>query len=327
MRPVSCVAIGCSVLLSGALSSSASAQRIVSVDVLSDTLVRIDLQSGSVLPIGALGVDVEMADLATFDGELFMVTNTGAGSDTKLYRVSPNTGAATFCCDISSDSNGRTVQFGEALTSDDVGLILGYDARVDENAISFGYGRIEDGGGVQNVTNLSGCADLCDSDGAGYDPLLGVVFTVDGVEDDGRSDWGVFELSDGEIFNTDSVDEVTAMGLVNDVVVDNDLAFGVTNAPGESGALLVFSRDGSAWDLTGVTRIVGADQVVLNGVAVAAQNDCGADIDGDGDADASDFFGYLDLFAAGDARADTDRDGDIDAEDFFGYLDLFAAGC
>ncbi len=48
-----------------------------------------------------------------------------------------------------------------------------------------------------------------------------------------------------------------------------------------------------------------------------------ADIDGDGDVDADDFFGYLDLFAAGDERADIDGDGDIDAEDFFGFLDLF----
>ena len=54
---------------------------------------------------------------------------------------------------------------------------------------------------------------------------------------------------------------------------------------------------------------------------------CPADIDGDGDADAEDFFAYLDLFANGDDGADIDGDGDIDAEDFFGYLDLFAQGC
>ena len=54
---------------------------------------------------------------------------------------------------------------------------------------------------------------------------------------------------------------------------------------------------------------------------------CPADIDDDGDADADDFFAYLDLFASGDDRADIDGDGDIDADDFFGYLDLFAAGC
>ncbi|MCB9845979.1 MAG: hypothetical protein H6811_08350 [Phycisphaeraceae bacterium] len=54
---------------------------------------------------------------------------------------------------------------------------------------------------------------------------------------------------------------------------------------------------------------------------------CAADIDGDGDADGDDFFGYLDLFAAGDPDADLDGDGDRDADDFFLYLDLFAAGC
>ncbi|MCB9844529.1 MAG: zinc metalloprotease [Phycisphaeraceae bacterium] len=55
--------------------------------------------------------------------------------------------------------------------------------------------------------------------------------------------------------------------------------------------------------------------------------DCPADIDGDGDADGDDFFGYLDLFAAGDPDADLDGDGDRDADDFFTYLDLFANGC
>ncbi|MCB9845975.1 MAG: hypothetical protein H6811_08330 [Phycisphaeraceae bacterium] len=54
---------------------------------------------------------------------------------------------------------------------------------------------------------------------------------------------------------------------------------------------------------------------------------CLADIDGDGDADSDDFFGFLDLFVAGDDRADLDGDGDRDADDFFLYLDAFAAGC
>ncbi|MCB9846046.1 MAG: PQQ-like beta-propeller repeat protein [Phycisphaeraceae bacterium] len=59
----------------------------------------------------------------------------------------------------------------------------------------------------------------------------------------------------------------------------------------------------------------------------AYKSACAADIDGDGDADGDDFFGYLDLFAAGDDRADLDGDGDRDADDFFTYLDLFASGC
>ena len=54
---------------------------------------------------------------------------------------------------------------------------------------------------------------------------------------------------------------------------------------------------------------------------------CRADLDGDGDVDADDFFTFLDLFSAGDFAADIDGDGDIDADDFFEYLDLFATGC
>ena len=55
---------------------------------------------------------------------------------------------------------------------------------------------------------------------------------------------------------------------------------------------------------------------------------CPADLDNDGDADAEDFFAFLDAFAAGDVgQCDLDGDGDCDADDFSGYLDLFATGC
>lgn len=68
----------------------------------------------------------------------------------------------------------------------------------------------------------------------------------------------------------------------------------------------------------------GLDAFEYTGFACTA---CRADLDGDGDADANDFFLFLDLFAAGDPRADLTGDGRVDVNDFFVYLDLFAIGC
>ncbi len=63
-------------------------------------------------------------------------------------------------------------------------------------------------------------------------------------------------------------------------------------------------------------------------VVIGTDADCAADLDGDNDTDADDFFAYLDAFASGDfGVCDIDGDEDCDADDFFGYLDLFAQGC
>lgn len=43
--------------------------------------------------------------------------------------------------------------------------------------------------------------------------------------------------------------------------------------------------------------------------------------------DVTDFFFFLDMFAAGDPRADVNHDGRVDVTDFFLYLDAFALGC
>ncbi len=69
-------------------------------------------------------------------------------------------------------------------------------------------------------------------------------------------------------------------------------------------------------------------EVDFDDVRLSKETGCGADLDGDGDVDADDFFRYLDAFAAGDLGVcDIDGDTDCDADDFFGYLDLFAQGC
>ena len=79
---------------------------------------------------------------------------------------------------------------------------------------------------------------------------------------------------------------------------------------------------GANWDDDGGSARGAVWVLFLDGVP-----SCAADVDGDGDLDAEDFFAYLDLFANADDGADIDGDGDIDAEDFFAFLDLFVQGC
>lgn len=79
-------------------------------------------------------------------------------------------------------------------------------------------------------------------------------------------------------------------------------------------------------DQRGVSRPQGSSCDV--GAFEVEGGACPADIDGDGDADAEDFFGYLDAFASAEIGVcDIDGDGDCDASDFFLYLDRFSLGC
>lgn len=79
---------------------------------------------------------------------------------------------------------------------------------------------------------------------------------------------------------------------------------------------------GSTGDRTNTTTIVRFAQASATPLTHASA----ADINADGLTDGSDFFAYLDLFAAGELAADLDGDGDLDADDFFTYLDRFAQG-
>ena len=135
--------------------------------------------------------------------------------------------------------------------------------------------------------------------------------------------WVLFLNTDGTVKSHQKISD-TEGGFTG--VLDDDDRFGTSVASlgdldGDGvGDLAV----GATWDDDGGFDHGAVWVLFLDGVP-----NCAADLDGDGDTDADDFFAYLDAFAGGntDDSADIDGDGDCDADDFFGYLDLFAAGC
>jgi len=82
------------------------------------------------------------------------------------------------------------------------------------------------------------------------------------------------------------------------------------------------------WVLTVSDRSV-YDAGVLNSVClqVTGVAECAADLNGDGQLDVFDVFGYLDLYAAQDPIADFTGDGQWDVFDVFAFLDVFNSGC
>ena len=177
--------------------------------------------------------------------------------------------------------------------------------------------------GILDDDDLFGmsAASLGDLDGDGVGDLgVGAIWDDDGGLNRGAV-WVLFLNTDGMVHSHQKISD-TEGGFTG--TLDNDDRFGGSVASlgdldadgvGELGVGARNDDDGGNGH--GAVWVLFLDRV----------SNCAADIDGDGDLDAEDFFAYLDLFANGDDGADIDGDGDIDAEDFFGYLDLFAAGC
>ncbi len=165
-------------------------------------------------------------------------------------------------------------------------------------------------------------AAMGDLDGDGVDDLgVGAFLDDDGGTDRGAM-WILFLNTDGTVKSHQKISD-TQGGFTG--VLDDDDWFSITpdflgdlNGDGVGDLAVGANLDDDGGADRGAVWILFLDGVPK----------CAADIDGDGDIDADDFFAYLDGFAAGDLGVcDIDGDGDCDADDFFGYLDLFAQGC
>ena len=198
---------------------------------------------------------------------------------------------------------------------------FGIGIAIDNGVVAVGAPADDDNGGDSGSVYLFDAstgvqiAELFTSDGAVGDRFGGSIAIDNGVlagravgDDDNGADSGSAYLFD--ISDPNSPIQIAKL-LPSDGAANDQFGFSIAI---DNGVVAVGSR-------------LDDDNGDDSGSAYVFDLNCPADIDGDGDLDAKDFFAYLDLFANGDDGADIDGDGDIDAEDFFGYLDLFAQGC
>ncbi len=246
--------------------------------------------SGTIAIVGAFNDDDDEDD----SGSAYIFDISDPSSPVEIAKFMPNDGDA-------NDEFGFSVAM-----SDDIAIIGAILDR--ENGNDAGAAYIFD---LSDPANPRQVTKLLPNDGEEI-RLFGFSVSISGstaavglyADDTGRGAAYLFDAETG----TQLVKLLADNGAINDV-------FGMSVA------------------ISGATAVVGAQGDDDNGsdsgsaYIFDAGPSCPADIDGDGDLDAEDFFAYLDLFASGDDGADIDGDGDIDAEDFFAYLDLFAAGC
>jgi len=154
-----------------------------------------------------------------------------------------------------------------------------------------------------------------------------------------------FEIDDesGALTPTGSVFDVGLQGTLGELAVVGDTVYVTDNSTAIDGlaGVQALAIDPATGTLTPRGTVVDSQGIAPDGiVAWVVEPGCPADLTGpggdgepDGVLDATDFFFYLDLFAAGDPGADLagpggdDPDGVIDATDFFFYIALFADGC
>ncbi|MCB9845416.1 MAG: hypothetical protein H6811_05470 [Phycisphaeraceae bacterium] len=140
---------------------------------------------------------------------------------------------------------------------------------------------------------------------------------------------GVIEVELGGLDPIDGHDQVTVSGRASlGGTLDIALIGGFEPGVGDEVVVMTFATGEGTFDLVRSPLLSDGRRLraVYDATSVRLVSTCGADLDGDGAADASDFFLYLDAFAVGDPLADVTGDGEIDSEDFFSYLDSFAQG-
>ncbi|MFG0257797.1 MAG: hypothetical protein ACF8GE_07855 [Phycisphaerales bacterium JB043] len=274
---------------------------LYSVDHTNNTLIRINGQTGEVVPVVNLSVPVmaPVAALRLHQGSLYALRY-DFGVETRLIGIAPLTG--TVFSDIEVTVSGSSVEFAEGLVSTGDGLLIGFHTSVSGPFDSDAIGDLALDGAITNATSLASNADL---DEIAHDPLTGNIYNIDGV----------FQVTSNlylvEIAPASYVFQGSVFGGAY-VPVDTDMS------------------DGELVGITGTTlyRIDPVTRATLATIPLSVPGDyrglsrterdwnCAADFDGSGAVDGADLGLLLGLWGGcGVCVPDFNGDGFVDGAD------------
>jgi len=198
---------------------------LFSVDRTTNSLVSINRETGAVSTIGATGMNIHIADLTYFDGQLFGLVRESLTSPSKLVRFNVQTGAAELINPISY--SGNPIVHAESLAHDGTNLVLGLSTGgYDYYANAFAHLSLD--GIVSNVTDLSGQMSHFDLDGMGYDPVRDRLVSVDTrMPPTDLIEFHSFGFGQDSIDTLGILPRTGGLNAINDIEFIDDLMFAV----------------------------------------------------------------------------------------------------
>ncbi|MEM8756565.1 MAG: GC-type dockerin domain-anchored protein, partial [Planctomycetota bacterium] len=182
-------------------------------------------------------------------------------------------------------------------------------------------------------------------EGPGGPGTAGTVFIRDGVS--GRSDPGGIRFDGPLSLGSAATTTLRLGGTAAGVDYDQLIVAGTLNAAGtirfESVGGFV-PQPGDVFQVLGFDSVQGAfatieldptlaaagietANLLVDGTIGVPGSDCPADVNGDGEADGSDFFAWVSAFGSQAPECDVNTDGFCTGSDFFAWVSAFSQGC
>ncbi|MHC4977122.1 MAG: hypothetical protein ACYTF7_11040 [Planctomycetota bacterium] len=158
-----------------ASASQSRAGWMYSIDSTLNGLVRINDQTGEVLPIAPLSESLPAVSnaLALYQGMLYAI-RFDKDIETRLLIIDPQDGTVTSNVEVTW--NGQPVGFAEGLINDGAGLIISFHTDAAGDFDSNAKGELAADGIISNAISLGADVDM---DQTAYDPISGNVYNVD----------------------------------------------------------------------------------------------------------------------------------------------------